>query len=198
MGFSRVSEIFSVAFRALSLLWGNTLCSEKSGANSSSFQISAMVGYILVYPKNITSIDAESGASCDTTALRSPLSGGALTASYQCHPAIWCARRGPPPCRRTFCLLLVWAAQIGRPRFPRWMRLRFSLDHCPRWMCGRIALLRLTVRRISYVPRTPEKSIVLQTGPFSHLHFIINMCTSLVCHKSMPSKFHLPGAKRNT
>ena len=42
-----------------------------------------MVGYILVYPQNITSIDAESGASCDTTALKSPLSGGDLMEAYQ-------------------------------------------------------------------------------------------------------------------
>ena len=42
-----------------------------------------MVGYILVYLQNITSIDAESGLSCDTTALKSPLSGGDLTAAYQ-------------------------------------------------------------------------------------------------------------------
>ena len=42
-----------------------------------------MVGYILVYLQNITSIDAESGSSCDTTALRPPLSGGDLTVVYQ-------------------------------------------------------------------------------------------------------------------
>ena len=42
-----------------------------------------MVGYILVYLQNITSIDAERGSSCDTTALKSPLSGGDLTVAYQ-------------------------------------------------------------------------------------------------------------------
>ena len=47
------------------------------------FKNIAMVGYILVYLQNITSIDAESGSSCDTTALRPPLSGGDLTVAYQ-------------------------------------------------------------------------------------------------------------------
>ena len=37
------------------------------------FKNIAMVGYILVYLQNITSIDAESGSSCDTTALKSSL-----------------------------------------------------------------------------------------------------------------------------
>ena len=157
-----------------------------------------MVGYILVYLQNITSIDAESGSSCDTTALRPPLSGGDLTVAYQCRPAIWYARRVPMLCFRTFCPLLVWLANIGRPRFPRWMRLRCSLDHHPRCQCGCTALLPFAVRWVSYVPRTPAKSRLLRTGPFFHLHFVIKRITLLVCQKSMPSKFHLPGTKRST
>ena len=79
-----------------------------------------------VYLQNITSIDAESGLSCDTTALRTSLSGGDLTVAYQRPPAIWCARRGPVHSfPRTFRPFLVWLANIGRPRFSRWMRLHF-------------------------------------------------------------------------
>lgn len=48
-----------------------------------NFQNIAMVGYILVYLQNITSIDAESGSSCDTTALRPPLAGEDLTVAHQ-------------------------------------------------------------------------------------------------------------------
>ena len=47
------------------------------------FKNIAMVGYILVYLQNITSIDAESGSSCDTTALKPHLAGGDLTVAYQ-------------------------------------------------------------------------------------------------------------------
>ena len=74
----------------------------------------------------------------------------------------------------------------------------FSLDHHPRCQCGCTALLPFAVRWVSYVPRTPAKSRLLRTGPFFHLHFVIKRITLLVCQKSMPSKFHLPGTKRST
>ena len=157
-----------------------------------------MVGYILVYPQNITSIDAESGASCDTTALKSLLSGGDLmeadqTPSGHLVHAPWAAALPP--------YILPFVGVGGADRSSSLSALdatSFSLDHHPRCQCGCTALLPFAVRWVSYVPRTPAKSRLLRTGPFFHLHFVIKSITLLVCQMSMPSKFHLPGAKRNT
>ncbi len=94
----------------------------------------------------------------------------------------------------TFCPFLVWLANIGRSRFPRWMRLHF-----------RSTTIRVVNADVQHFCLSPcdgsrtyhERQQKADSCEQDHFlpPFINKPLYSLLCNKSMPSKFHLPGTK---
>lgn len=157
-----------------------------------------MVGYILVYLQNITSIDAESGSSCDTTALKSPLSGGDLTVAYQA-PSGHLVRA---PCTDAlFSHLLSFVGVACKYRPPPLSALDATLIFArPPSALSMRMYSTFAFRRATGLVRTTNasKKQTPANRTIFHLHFVIKIITLLVCRKSMTTKFHLSGTKMRT